>query len=125
MRKNKNLYLTIIVVLIISGLLGFSYYLNNKGIEASKLPKDALRDPVIREAYEYVVENPEFLDYIPCYCNCYRLGHNNIKDCCIGPPCTMCYMEANEWNNHTPGTCDCEGLIAQGKEVCPVFMLQL
>jgi hypothetical protein len=55
MKKNKNLYLIIIVVLIISGLLGFSYYLNNKGVEASNLPKDALRDPVVREAYEYVV----------------------------------------------------------------------
>ena len=83
MKKNKNLYLTIIGVLIISGLLGFSYYLSNKGDEASNLPKDALKDPKIREAYEYVVENPEFLDYIPCYCNCYRLGHKNIKDCFV------------------------------------------
>jgi len=39
--------------------------------------------------------------------------------CCIHPPCTMCYMEANEWNNFTPGTCACDDLIAQGKEPCP------
>jgi len=44
---------------------------------------------------------------------------SGIYNCCIGPPCTMCYMEANQWNNHTPGTCACEDLIAQGKEVCP------
>jgi len=39
--------------------------------------------------------------------------------CCINPPCTMCYMEANQWNNFTAGTCACDDLIAQGKEPCP------
>jgi hypothetical protein len=39
--------------------------------------------------------------------------------CCIKPPCTMCYMEANPWNNFTPGTCACDDLLAQGKEACP------
>ena len=39
--------------------------------------------------------------------------------CCIEPPCTMCYMEANQWNNFTAATCVCDDLIAQGKEPCP------
>ena len=39
--------------------------------------------------------------------------------CCINPPCTMCYFEANQWNNFTAGTCACDELIAQGKEPCP------
>jgi len=39
--------------------------------------------------------------------------------CCINPSCTMCYLEANEWNNFIPGTCACDDLIAQGKEPCP------
>ena len=39
--------------------------------------------------------------------------------CCINPPCTMCYMEANQWNNFKAGTCACDNLIAQGKEPCP------
>jgi len=39
--------------------------------------------------------------------------------CCIKPACTMCYLEANQWNNHQPGTCACDDLIAQGKEPCP------
>lgn len=39
--------------------------------------------------------------------------------CCINPPCTMCYMEANQWNNNQAGTCACDDLIAKGKEVCP------
>lgn len=39
--------------------------------------------------------------------------------CCIDPPCTMCYMEANKWNNFTAGTCACDDLIARGEEACP------
>jgi len=39
--------------------------------------------------------------------------------CCISPACTMCFMEANQWNNWTAGTCACDDLIAQGKEPCP------
>lgn len=39
--------------------------------------------------------------------------------CCISPACTMCFMEANQWNNGVAGTCACDDLIAQGKEPCP------
>lgn len=39
--------------------------------------------------------------------------------CCIDPPCTMCYMEANQWNNFQAGTCACDDLIAKGEEPCP------
>lgn len=39
--------------------------------------------------------------------------------CCINPGCTMCFLEANEWNNHQAGTCACDDLIAQGKDPCP------
>jgi len=39
--------------------------------------------------------------------------------CCIEPACTMCYLEANKWNNFTPGTCACDDLAAQGRETCP------
>ena len=42
-----------------------------------------------------------------------------VYRCCIEPPCTMCYLEANEWNNFQAGTCACDDLIAQGKEPCP------
>lgn len=42
-----------------------------------------------------------------------------VYKCCITPPCTMCFMEANHWNNQIAGTCDCDTLIAQGKEPCP------
>lgn len=42
-----------------------------------------------------------------------------VYKCCIEPPCTMCYWEGNPWNNQTAGTCDCDTLIALGKEPCP------
>lgn len=44
---------------------------------------------------------------------------SGIYECCITPPCTMCYWEANPWNNQTAGTCACDDLIALGKEPCP------
>jgi len=40
-------------------------------------------------------------------------------NCCVGPACTMCYMEDNIWNNQNAGTCACADLIGQGKEPCP------
>jgi len=42
-----------------------------------------------------------------------------VYKCCINPPCSMCYMEANQWNNWKAGTCACDDLIAKGKEPCP------
>ena len=40
-------------------------------------------------------------------------------NCCIEPACTMCYLEANAWNNYQTGKCDCVDSIIQGKEPCP------
>jgi len=48
-----------------------------------------------------------------------RAKSEGLYRCCIEPPCTMCFMEANRWNNFTAGTCACDELIAQGKEPCP------
>ncbi|MFC1790436.1 hypothetical protein ACFLZP_03070 [Patescibacteria group bacterium] len=39
--------------------------------------------------------------------------------CCLQPSCTMCYWEANQWNNQKAGTCACDDLIAEGKKPCP------
>jgi len=52
----------------------------------------------------------------------YAIGkaiETGVYKCCINPPCTMCYMEANQWNNWRAGTCACDDLVAQGKEPCP------
>lgn len=63
------------------------------------------------EMHEQIIENRDF-----------AIGEamkNGDYRCCIKPACTMCFMEANEWNNHTAGTCACDDLIAEGKEACP------
>lgn len=40
-------------------------------------------------------------------------------NCCIEPACTMCYLEANQWNNFQAGTCACDALVLAGREPCP------
>lgn len=45
--------------------------------------------------------------------------NEGVYKCCIKPACTMCYMEANKWNNYKAGTCACDDLIARGEEPCP------
>jgi len=45
--------------------------------------------------------------------------NEGIYNCCVEPPCTMCFMEANQWNNQEAGRCNCADFIRQGKEPCP------
>lgn len=36
------------------------------------------------EAYQFAVEHPEVLDYMPCYCGCFEEdGHTNNTDCFV------------------------------------------
>ncbi len=37
----------------------------------------------VREAYEFAVERPDVLPYVPCYCGCGAMGHINNEDCFI------------------------------------------
>lgn len=38
----------------------------------------------ILEAYQFAVEHPEVLDYMPCYCGCYEEdGHTSNTDCFV------------------------------------------
>ncbi|EIJ78386.1 putative lipoprotein [Bacillus methanolicus PB1] len=40
--------------------------------------------PEILEAYQFAVEHPEVLDYMPCYCGCYEEdGHTSNTDCFV------------------------------------------
>ncbi|SDZ02706.1 Protein of unknown function with PCYCGC motif-containing protein [Evansella caseinilytica] len=41
--------------------------------------------PGSEAAYQYATDHGEYLDYIPCYCNCYvePFEHQNVKDCFI------------------------------------------
>lgn len=37
----------------------------------------------IQRLYRYAVEHGEELQYIPCFCGCYRFGHASNRDCYI------------------------------------------
>lgn len=40
--------------------------------------------PKILEAYQFAVEHPEVLDYMPCYCGCYEEdGHTSNTNCFV------------------------------------------
>ncbi|MBU1136905.1 PCYCGC domain-containing protein [Patescibacteria group bacterium] len=101
----KNSYLGITLILIAGGLLAGSYFWQNKGQERSNLPQYATRTASVQAAYQHALDNPELLQYIPCYCNCYQLGHKNVDECFIkefkpdgkvvfdehGANCGICY----------------------------------
>lgn len=45
---------------------------------------DLTDNPKILEAYQFAVEHPEVLDYIPCYCGCYEEdGHTSNTNCFV------------------------------------------
>ncbi len=39
--------------------------------------------PRVKEAYEFAIEKPEVLEYIPCFCGCGSIGHMSNKDCYV------------------------------------------
>lgn len=59
------------------------------GDQVQTLPKGQLPDfagpgtPDIRRLYQYAVEHGNELQYIPCFCGCYRFGHKSNRDCYI------------------------------------------
>ena len=97
-----NKIIIIILMLVIGGMAG---YFTFKSIDPafSKLSPE--------EMHERIIEERDYAIGQAVLAGDYR--------CCINPPCTMCYMEANEWNNYTAGTCACDDLIARGEEPCP------
>ncbi len=109
----KNSYWTIILGLGIVALLTFSYNWQNKGEDANQLPKYAMRTASVQAAYQYSLDNPELLDHIPCYCNCYNLGHKDVGSCFVkefkedgkvvfdehGANCGICYSTVLDAKN--------------------------
>lgn len=91
-----------ISMLLLGGLAGYLFFnMHNPAFE--KLNSEAMYQEIIKER-DYAIDQ--------------AVAMGDYK-CCINPPCTMCYMEANQWNNFTAGTCACDDLIAQGKDPCP------
>ncbi len=55
------------------------------GDRVQRLPKSELpefaRTADIRRLYRYAVEHGDELQYIPCFCGCFRFGHKSNRDC--------------------------------------------
>ena len=47
-----------------------------------QLPEFARTEDVQR-LYRYAVDHGDELQYIPCFCGCYRFGHTSNRDCYI------------------------------------------
>lgn len=95
-------FIPIILMLLIGGFVGYlAFSIQNPDFK--KLNPEKMYQRIIQERDFAISQAMARGDY----------------RCCINPPCTMCYMEANQWNNNTPGTCACDDLIALGKEACP------
>ncbi len=114
MKENKVLYLVFVLLVLITGFLLASYFWRNISKKKGDLPGYALRNSDIKTSYKYAVSDPGLLENIPCYCNCHRLGHKNVKDCFIekkeenkivfsdhGANCGICYsivLDAKKMN---------------------------
>ncbi len=58
-----------------------TYELGSDNWEAVTTNTDSLET---LDAYQFAVEHPEVLDYIPCYCGCYEeAGHESNKNCFV------------------------------------------
>lgn len=97
--------LTIILFFLFLGLVGGWGYFKLKAISPD------FEDLSAEEMYGQIIKERDWAIQKAVEAGDYR--------CCIEPPCTMCYMEANKWNNHQAGTCACDDLIAKGQEPCP------
>ncbi len=95
----------LILVLLIVGIAGLSGYFIHKKQD------DNLTGLSPAEMHDKIIQERDYAISLAADRGDYR--------CCITPPCTMCYQEANRWNNYTAGTCACDDLVAQGKEACP------
>lgn len=96
----KKIFILFIILIIGAG--GY-YFLSGPNDNFEDLSVAEMHDRIIKERDVAIAKAVENGDY----------------RCCIEPVCTMCFMEANQWNNYTPGTCACDDLIAEGKEACP------
>jgi hypothetical protein len=57
------------------------------GDKVQTLPRGQLPEfaatPDVQRLYRYAVEHGDELQYMPCFCGCYRFGHTSNRDCYI------------------------------------------
>ena len=39
--------------------------------------------PEVFELYEFAARRPDVMHYVPCFCGCWRIGHESAYDCFI------------------------------------------
>jgi hypothetical protein len=54
----------------------------NQRLPAGRLPEFADTADT-RRLYGYAMEHGDELQYVPCFCGCYRYGHKNNLDCYV------------------------------------------
>lgn len=102
----------IIILGIFISLIFVSYITLFSNISnAQGLPKYALQNERVKEAYLFAKDNRAFLDGINCYCGCMngtsegRIHKDGLEDCFLkengqfeihGSSCTICLSEALE-----------------------------
>jgi len=95
MRSGRRPFWLLVALLALSSLAlagcGGSQETGERQLElapVSRLPKEiASAPPMVREAYQFALANPDVLKFIPCYCGC-RAGHGgdahkSVKDCFV------------------------------------------
>lgn len=40
-------------------------------------------DPEVFELYEFAARRPDVMHYLPCFCGCWRVGHESAYDCFV------------------------------------------
>lgn len=102
----KNIYLLFIVIFLIgtiAGYLVFDFKLDPDLKDFKELNPEDLRQRIIKER-DYGISQAVMA---------------GLYRCCISPPCSMCYMEANQWNYGKVGACACDDFIAKSEAPCP------
>lgn len=93
MGRGALLYLAVPAVVIIAVVVGISSLTGGSAAapvvdnDDAVLPVFIRQAPLkVREAYAYAVQNPDALQYVPCYCGCGEpFGHESVHDCFVHP----------------------------------------
>jgi uncharacterized protein with PCYCGC motif len=108
---------TILLLLLLIPLLAAC---SNTSVSVSHLPEYVQTAPqTVQVAYQFAIDNPELLEYQPCYCGCGAMGHQNNLDCYIQ---AVDEVGTIEFESHASGcgicvdiTLDIKRLVAEGQ----------
>ena len=70
-----------------SGSVGGPVTTDAIGDQVQRLPKGQLPQFAVsadtQRLYRYAVEHGDDLQYVPCFCGCFRFGHKSNRDCYV------------------------------------------